>query len=464
MAGTLVALVDIGKTHSRIAFVDPGSNEEIWGAQRANRRVESPLGLQLDILAIEQWLAAQLKDAPHRERVSAVVPIAHGAAAALIAADGTVVAAPDYEDARFEQMNQAYELERDAFDRTFSPSLPLGLNLGRQFFYLQRTEPQRSGRVAHALLYPQYWAWRLSGRMASEVTSLGCHSDLWRPRECVFSELARSQGWVRLFPAMRYAGDILGLLSEEMVRATGLDPSCAVLCGIHDSNASYLQHLIERPTGDAFTVISSGTWTVVLARSVDLTRLRADRDMLANVDAFGTPTATARFMGGREYEAIARTGAQPDIESLSSIVERGALALPSFAPGGPFAGRKPLLIRADGLSEPSRAALATGYVALMVDLILDEIGAAGDVVVDGPLARNPLFARWLATLRPADRISVSSDQVGYAGTASFLAGFAQPTRSAQRRAAPFDSTTLGTAGTARLQNYKASWREMLARD
>jgi hypothetical protein len=100
----------------------------------------------------------------------------------------------------------------------------------------------------------------------------------------------------------------------------------------------------------------------------------------------------------------------------------------------------------------------------MVDLILDEIGAAGDVVVDGPLARNPLFARLLATLRPTDRISVSSDQVGYAGAASYLAGFAQPTRSAQRRAAPFDSTTLGTTGTERLQNYKASWREMLARD
>jgi hypothetical protein len=27
-----------------------------------------------------------------------------------------------------------------------------------------------------------------------------------------------------------------------------------------------------------------------------------------------------------------------------------------------------------------------------------------------------------------------------------------------------DSTTLGTAGSGRLQDYKAAWREMLARD
>jgi L-fuculokinase len=464
MVRALVALIDIGKTHSRIAFIDPEWNEEVWSARHANGRVDGPLGLQLDICAVEQWLITQLKDAPHRERVSAIVPIAHGAAAAFVTTGGEVVAAPDYEEARFEQVSEAYELERDAFDKTFSPNLPRGLNLGRQLFYLQHAEPQCFRRVARVLLYPQYWAWRLSGHMASEVTSLACHSDLWRPREAAFSELARSQDWIRLFPAMRYAGDVLGLLSEEMVQATGLDPGCAVLCGIHDSNASYLQHLIARPTGEAFTVISSGTWTVVLARGVDLTRLRADRDMLANVDAFGTPTATARFMGGREYAAIARTEAQPDIESLLDIIERSVFALPSFAPGGPFAGRKPSLIRADGLSEPARAALATGYVALMVDLLLDEIGATGEMIVDGPLARNPLFARLLATLRPMDRISVNADQVGYAATASYLAGFAQPTRSAPRRAAPFDSTTVGTTGAERLQRHKTAWRAMLARD
>jgi L-fuculokinase len=461
MVRALVALIDVGKTHSRIAFIDPQSSEEIWSAQHTNGRVESPLGLQLDILAVERWLIAQLKGAPHRDQVSAIVPVAHGAAAVLIAADGAVVAAPDYEDARFERMNRNYELERDAFDRTFSPSLPRGLNLGRQLFYLQQAEPQRFRRVAHVLLHPQYWAWRLSGRMASEITSLGCHSDLWRPLEATFSELARSHDWIRLFPAMRHAGDVLGLLSDEMVRATGLDPGCSVVCGIHDSNASYLQHLIGRPKHEAFTVISSGTWTVVLARGVELTRLRADRDMLANVDAFGTPIATARFMGGREYAAIAGTSAPPDIESLLSLVQRGTLALPSFAPGGPFAGRKPLLIHADGLSEPARAALATHYVALMVDLILDEIGAGGEAIVDGPLARNPLFGRLLATLRPAAQISVSSGPGGYAAAASYLAGYAQASRPAQHRAAPFDSTVLGTGGAERLQRCKASWREML---
>ena len=31
-------------------------------------------------------------------------------------------------------------------------------------------------------MYPQYWAYRLTGVLANEVTSLGCHTDLWNYR------------------------------------------------------------------------------------------------------------------------------------------------------------------------------------------------------------------------------------------------------------------------------------------
>ena len=68
-------------------------------------------------------------------------------------------------------------------------------------------------------------------------------------------------------------------------------------CGIHDSNASYLCYRVGRPAGQPFAVVSSGTWTVIMAHGSDLARLRENRDMLANVDAFGVPVATARFTG-----------------------------------------------------------------------------------------------------------------------------------------------------------------------
>src|SRR5262249_35149120 len=149
---------------------------------------------------------------------------------------------------------------------------------------------------ASILLYPQYWAWRLSGVMASEITSLGCHSDLWRPREGDFSSLARSQGWVELLPPRRAAGDSLGTISSSVAKLTGLDLGCVVLCGIHDSNASYLCHRAGRADDEHFAVVSTGTWTVVMAHGTELNHLQENRDMLANIDAYGSPVATARFM------------------------------------------------------------------------------------------------------------------------------------------------------------------------
>jgi sugar (pentulose or hexulose) kinase len=161
------------------------------------------------------------------------------------------------------------------------------------------------GRAAHLLLYPQYWAWRLSGVMSAEVTSLGTHTDLWRPHDPVYSSVARKQGWARLMPSMHRATDRLGPIRASVAAATGLDESCAVASGIHDSNASYLRFLIDRER-EAFTVVSSGTWTIVMANRCDLRRLREDRDMLANVNVFGLPVATARYKGGREYERTVR--------------------------------------------------------------------------------------------------------------------------------------------------------------
>ncbi len=60
--------------------------------------------------------------------------------------------------------------------------------------------------------YAQYWAWLLSGAAVSEVTSLGCHSDLWNPAEARFSPLAERRGWAAQFAPLVKAGDVVGTL------------------------------------------------------------------------------------------------------------------------------------------------------------------------------------------------------------------------------------------------------------
>ncbi|HEY5810893.1 MAG TPA: hypothetical protein VIT67_23180, partial [Povalibacter sp.] len=249
------------------------------------------------------------------------------------------------------------------------------------------------------------------------------------------------------------AADSLGTITPRIAALTGLRSDCRVVCGIHDSNASYLEHLLERPRDQPFAVISSGTWTVVMANRADLTRLRSERDMLANVDAFGSAVATARFMGGREYEAIAGTTARPDVAALEAVLRQQAYAIPSFAEAGPFPAHRGKLINATDLNEPARAALATVYVALMGDLLLELLGADQDVLVDGPLASNPLFASLLATWRPRARVFANSGAGGVCSrAATYLAGFG---------AAPAISTIAAPLRIDGLDAYRETWRRQL---
>jgi sugar (pentulose or hexulose) kinase len=453
MSADLVALLDIGKTNSRVAFIDAHTGAEVWREQRANQIVGTPLGRELDVREIERWLLRALQQAPGKEHVFAVVPIAHGAAAVLVDRQGAIVVAPDYEDPQFELVNERYDRERDRFDQTFSPSLPLGLNLARQLFFFEQQYPAVFARVTHILPYPQYWAWRLGGVMASEVTSLGCHSDLWFPRDKTFSTLARARGWAQRFPPLRFAGDVVGIVTAEMAQRTGLSPACKILCGIHDSNASYLQHAIARPPGEPFAVISSGTWTIVMASGADPARLREDRDMLASADAFGTPVPTARFMGGREYDVIASSKADPDPRALAAVLQRQAMAVPAFASGGPFSGHPGKLVHAEHLDEPQRAAVATAYTTLMIDLLLDSLGAQGDTIVDGPLSANPLFAGLLATLRPASRILAAPARTSCGRAACYLAGIERPATQVAIASPPLQATGI--------EAYRAVWRTLL---
>jgi hypothetical protein len=232
----LIAVIDVGKTHSKIALVDPALGLEVWSTRRTNNVVNGEILRELDVVAIESWLLDSLRSAPQRERVVAIVTVAHGAAAVLVDHDGDVIIAPDYEDTCFDEVAEEYVALRDPFAVTFSPNLPQGLNLGRQLYYLQSRHGEMFRRVSHILMYPQYWSWRLSGVVATEVTALGTHTDLWRPHDDSYSALARKQGWARLMPSMHRATERLGTLRPRSPPRRDCR-NCAS-CGLHDSNST----------------------------------------------------------------------------------------------------------------------------------------------------------------------------------------------------------------------------------
>jgi sugar (pentulose or hexulose) kinase len=444
MTDALIVL-DIGKTNAKLALID-AAGMLLAEQRRPNAvRTDGPYA-HLDTDGLWDWLLATCRAFAARAHVSAIVPVTHGATAALVDDAGLVLPVLDYEAEL-----PGVEYDRPAYDETLSPRLPAGLNLGRQLAWLQARFPREFARTAHILLYPQYWAWRLSGVAASEATSLGCHTDLWNPRTQAYSSLVGRMGWTGLMPPLAPAHAALGMLRPEVAAETGLPADCQVLCGIHDSNASLLRYL-GRAEG---TVLSTGTWMIAAAFGTALDGLRERADMLANTNALGQPVACMRFMGGREFGELA--GAQPvtcGFDAIERLVAQGTLALPCFAAtGGPFAGRTGSIAGPPPADAQERYALATLYCVLMTDYCLDALGAAGPLAVEGSFTANAWFGPLLAALRPQQPVSYSDDASG-----TTCGGWMLRYRDAPP---PGASTAIASCAPAGLEAYRARWREAL---
>jgi sugar (pentulose or hexulose) kinase len=451
-----VAVLDLGKTNAKVALFEDGAM--VFQRSVPSRARPGPPYPHIDVEA--QWaffLEALGEAAREHSGITDIIVTTHGASAALVDDKGLVLPVMDYEFDGVDAVEPDYAALRPPFAETFSPPLGAGLTVGRQLFYQMQRYPSAFAQARHILPLPQYVGWRLTGRAASEVTSLGCHADLWRPLEGRPSSLVERLGWERLMPSVLPAHAVLGPLRPDIAERSRLPQIVRVRVGIHDSNASLLPHLAT--TAPPFTLISTGTWVVIMAVGGDPGKLDATKDMSASVDVEGRAVPTAKFMGGREFATILDGApAEADEADLAAVLGSGVLALPAFAPeGGPFAGRKGEVVGALPDRPGARAALASLYMALMIDLLLDNLGAAGGpLIVEGSLARNRLACGLLAVFRSGQPILASFDETGTAFGASLLATWPEaPKRAAPQTVAPLADATAALAGRTR-------WRRLVA--
>ncbi|WP_457582270.1 FGGY-family carbohydrate kinase [Ensifer canadensis] len=416
----IVGVIDIGKTNAKVAAVDLDRFEEIAVRKTANAVVEGEPYPHFDVERLWAFVLDSLRALHTEHPLQAISITTHGATAVVLDEAGEL-ALPvlDYEFGGPDSLSEAYERARPPFAETGSARLPMGLNVGAQLFWQQQTFPEAFARVATILTYAQYWTFRLTGVRVNELTSLGCHTDLWNPTAGTFSTLVESQGWRHLFAPVRRADDIVGALLPELCVATGILEDTPVYCGIHDSNASLLPHLLTRKA--PFSVVSTGTWVVMLAVGAAKVTLDEHRDTLINVNALGDPVPSARFMGGRAFSLLLGDGAaSASFEDEEAVISTGHMLLPSLPEGsGPFPSAKARwTVPDEALTPGGRVAAVSFHLALMTATCLDLIGARGEIVVEGPFAANAAYLRMLqaATGRPvlADSHNVTGTSLGAA--------------------------------------------------
>ena len=454
-----IAVIDIGKTNAKLALVEAGSLRELDVVTRPNRVLPGPPYPHMDLEGHWQFFLHHLAALQASHGIDAISVTTHGAAAVLLAADGAL-AAPmlDYEHDGPDSLAPEYDALRPGFARTGAPRLPRGLNIGAQLHWLLARDPGLADRVAHILTYPGYWGWRLTGVMSCDVTSLGCHTDLWEPAAAQFSPLVKALGLHGKMAPARKPAERLGTISPQVAQATGLPADTPVSVGIHDSNASLYPYLLARPS--PFAVVSTGTWVVAMAMGARPQPLDPARDVLVNVNALGQPVPSARFMGGREFDQIrAGSMAQPDAADYAAVRRGPILLLPAVEPAsGPFAGRQ-MRWTQEPQSAGARMLALSHYLAMMTQTCLDLIGAQGPaqgpVIVEGPFARNPDYLAMLAAICPAG-VEVAQSATGTSAGAALLALGPEAVA-----AAPLTQPVPRPKDAAALSDLAAQWRARL---
>lgn len=459
-----VAVFDLGKTNAKLALVDLDTRAEVAVVTRPNEVLKGGVWPHFDTDGLWRFLLDGLAQMQAAHGIDGIAVTTHGACGAFLQANGLLAApVPDYEHDGPDLLAADYAALRPPFAETGSPSLPLGLNLGAQWHWMLAANPALAARTAVVMTWPGYWGWRLTGVASCDVTSLGCHTDLWNPHEGRPSALvgalgfdvapeqrAATGGRPLLAPALR-PDTILGPALLHVTTRTGLRPGTPVVAGIHDSNASLLPHLLARKP--PFAVVSTGTWVISMAIGGRTVTLDPARDTLVNVNAPGQPVPSARFMGGREHDVV--TGGQGVAAGgLVQVLEGGLMLLPSVQPGsGPFPQRVAEWWPGEPADPDIRAAAAGLYLAMMTAECLGMIGADGPVIVEGPLARNAVYLDMLRTAT-GRAVIAARGQTGTAVGAALLFAMDRPV------APPDDPPQPLT--DPRLAAYAAAWRARVA--
>ncbi len=395
-----VAVIDIGKTNAKLTLVDLDDLSEIAVVTRQNKVLPGPPWPHFDVDGHWEFLLSALRNFHAEHGIDAISITTHGACVALLNEMGNL-AAPilDYEYTGPDDVADEYDMIRPPFSETGSPKLPMGLNVGAQLFWQFHKDAGLKDRIASIVTYPQYWGHRLTGVAATDATSLGCHTDLWNPQDRKLSSLPERLGITDKIAPTCISNEVLGNILAEVANCTGLSFDTPVHCGIHDSNASLLPHILSHE--EPFSVVSTGTWVIAMSIGGKKLELNPAYDTLINVNAFGDPVPSARFMGGREYDlATGGISVETSDEDIEAILRDSVMLLPTIVPHtGPFMGRQASWRdKEPAVGSGARAAAIGFYLALVTARCLELIGHTGLIIVEGPFAKNRCYHMMLSAV------------------------------------------------------------------
>lgn len=298
--------------------------------------------------------------------------------------------------------------------QTASPVLG-SLNSGMQLYRIKYEKPELFERIRYALHLPQFLSYLLSGKTFSEITSIGCHTNLWHFQNRDYHYWVKREGILEKLPPLAP--------SDMLVESADSAYSYSVGIGLHDSSSALIPYLVSFT--EPFVLISTGTWAISLNpfNQNPLTKNELECDCLCYLQYRGTPVKSSRLFAGHyhdvEVERIARHFGGDKEKYFQVAFDADVMLKIDTSFDADKLDTKQLL-KENPFSKRDMSAFATdieAYHQLVFDLVVQQYASTQLVIkgttvkkifVDGGFGNNTIYMNLLAGFFPDMEVFASS--------------------------------------------------------
>lgn len=421
----VIAIFDVGKTNKKLFLFDEHYRMVYERTARFTETVDEDGDDCENLESLQLSVFDSLKQVEQEDQfiIKAINFSTYGASFVYIDEQGKpLTPLYNYLKSFPEDLKAQFYLENggeiDFSHQTASPVLG-SLNSGMQLYRLKKERPELFAKIKYALHLPQYLSFLITGQAYTDITSIGCHTNLWDFSKNDYHDWVKREGIADKFPPILPSDTVLEVENYQ------------VGIGLHDSSAALIPYLTN--FSEPFILLSTGTWCISLNpfNESELTAKELENDCLCYLQYQGKPVKASRVFAGYEHEQQVVRIANHFNQSTSHYksIEYNQLLIKSLEHGAWY----PNELKESGFGLRSLSDFNSdveAYHQLMLDMVNQQVYATRLVLdkvpvkrifVDGGFSKNPIYMNVLAAALPEMEVfAASMAQATAIGTALVL--------------------------------------------
>ena len=422
MATPVILIFDVGKTNKKIFLFDE-QYKIVHEESQKFEEIKDEDGFPCeDLQALSKWVWERFSSISSNKNYNllGVNFSTYGASFAYVDKHGKAIAPlynylKPFPEKLKQQFYQTYGGESLIAKETASPILG-SLNSGMQLYRLKYEKPEFFERIAFAFHLPQYLSYVIANYPASEITSIGCHTNLWDFQKNNYHAWVLSENIDQKFAPI--------INSSVTIPTTFNKQEIQIGIGLHDSSSALIPYL--KFFSEPFILLSTGTWCISLNpfNTSMLTDYELHNDCLCYLSYEGKPVKASRLFAGYEHEEqVKRLAAHfnKDINYYKTIVfNRSLLKKLQQQNITKLISNQTAMVQQSAFSKRLLEDFDTyekAYHQLMFDIMTQQVFSTKLVInatpvekifVDGGFGKNDVYMNLLAASFPNIKVYAAS--------------------------------------------------------